>query len=186
MTPGAPKKIKIGPGEHYVTRHADELIVTVLGSCIAACIRDPVALIGGMNHFMLPSSATGDWGETSAAMRYGNFAMERLINDILRGGGQRGRLEIKVFGGATMIANGGAIGPQNADFVEAYLAAENMVIAARDLRGSFARRIDYMPLLGKVKMLEMAIDRAPVARVENKFRKTIETAPDSGSIELFD
>ena len=183
------KKIKIGPGEHYVTQRSDELITTVLGSCVAACIRDPFAKIGGMNHFMLPASDTGTWGAANATMRYGNFAMERLINDILRAGGNRRRLEIKVFGGAAMLGGGAGIGHQNADFVEAYLEAENMSIAAQHLRGSYARRIDYTPLAGKVMMLELSDDAAPVARTERRFLKTIQTeseSRDSGDIELFD
>ncbi|MEJ0049061.1 MAG: chemotaxis protein CheD [Rhodospirillales bacterium] len=180
------KTIKIGPGEHYVTKRSDEKIVTVLGSCVAACIRDPVAGIGGMNHFMLPESATGVWGQASATMRYGNFAMERLINDILRGGGQRNRLEVKVFGGAAMIANGAMVGHQNAAFVESYLKAENMPIAAHHLRGESARRIDYEPRAGKVMMLEMSYDAAPIARAETKFLRNMQPEPECGSVELFD
>ena len=179
------KVIKIGPGEHYVTSEADELIVTVLGSCVAACIRDPLAGIGGMNHFMLPESKTGKWGLASANLRYGNFAMERLINDILKGGGNRGRLEIKVFGGAAMISNGAMIGHQNASFVEAYLKGERMPIAASHLRGESARRVDYAPLDGKVMMLELISDYEAVERVESKFLKSLQRPPAYGSIELF-
>jgi chemotaxis protein CheD len=187
MTGGATlRTVKIGPGEHYVTRDRNDMIVTVLGSCVSACIRDPLAGVGGMNHFMLPESSTGAWGQTSANMRYGNFAMEQLINEILGHGGQRGRLEIKVFGGAAMIAGGAAIGHQNADFVEAYLRAESMPIAARHLRGLHARRIHYTALAGKVAMLEMRRDDAPVADVERRFLGSLRAQPDSGSIELFD
>ena len=135
------------------------MIVTVLGSCIAACIRDPIAQVGGMNHFMLPESDDGAWGAASASLRYGNFAMERLINDILCRGGHRSRLEIKVFGGARMIGNTALIGPQNADFVEAYLKDEGLPIAAAHLRGAHARRVHYFPLTGRVRMLEMPRDR---------------------------
>lgn len=180
------KTIKIGPGEHYVTRHSDELIVTVLGSCIAACIRDPLAKVGGMNHFMLPASESGAWGRISATMRYGNFAMERLINDILCRGGQRSRLEVKVFGGAAMLATSATIGRQNADFVEQYLKEENMPISARHLRGLHARRVEYNAVTGKVMMLELISDQATVASAESRFRGTIASEPDSGSIELFD
>lgn len=181
------RKIRIGPGEHHVTQKPDEQIVTVLGSCVAACIRDPVAGVGGMNHFMLPESLTGVWGEASANMRYGNFAMERLVNDILRRGGQRNRLEIKVFGGAAMVTNGATVGHQNADFVEAYLLAENMPITARHLRGVLARRVEYMPLSGRVRMMEINDDKkSPIERIEGKFLKSLQTESDSGSVELFD
>jgi chemotaxis protein CheD len=180
------KKLKIGPGDHYVTQRKDLIIVTVLGSCVAACIRDPVAGVGGMNHFMLPESDTGTWGGASANMRYGNYAMEALINDILLQGGQRRRLEIKVFGGARMIASGAAIGHQNAAFVESYLNAEGMAIAAQHLRGMHARRVEYQPANGCVQMLEMPTDRTRVAKVEQAFSETIRAHQDSGSVELFD
>jgi chemotaxis protein CheD len=180
------RKIKIGPGEHYVTRNTDITIITVLGSCVAACIRDPVARVGGMNHFMLPESKTGRWGGASANMRYGNFAMEELINDMLRHGGQRERLEVKVFGGARMMANGAAIGHQNADFVEAYLKAEHMPIAAHHLRGQHARRVEYEPLGGRVRLLELRLEQAHVIEREYAFLDKIRRPQSSGSVELFD
>jgi chemotaxis protein CheD len=180
------KTIKIGPGEHYVTRNVHETIVTVLGSCVAACIRDPVAGVGGMNHFMLPESQTGQWGGSSANMRYGNFAMEQLINDLMQQGGARKRMEVKVFGGARMISSGGAIGHQNADFVEAYLKAEKMPIAAHHLRGEHARRIEYAPSDGRVRLLEMGIDLREVRKAETRFIKTIRRPQRDDSIELFD
>ena len=108
-----------------------------------------------MNHFMLPQSDTGVWGIASASMRFGNFAMETLINDILARGGRRDNLEIKVFGGATIIGNSAQVGLRNADFVESYLHEEGLPIAARSLRGAHARRIHYQPLTGRVRMLEM-------------------------------
>jgi len=180
------RKIKIGPGEHYVTRQKDEIIVTVLGSCVAACIRDPVAGVGGMNHFMLPESQTGRWGGASANMRYGNLAMEQLVNDMLRHGGNRSRLEVKVFGGAKMMANGAAIGHQNADFVEAYLKAERMPIAAQHLRGRHARRVEYEPLSGRVRLLEMRLEQAHVSDREQEFFEKIRAPAGGGSIDLFD
>jgi chemotaxis protein CheD len=179
-------KVKIGPGEHHVSRTQGVIIVTVLGSCVAACIRDPMAGVGGMNHFMLPESETGSWGGISANMRYGNFAMEALINDILRAGGNRRRLEIKVFGGARMITTGGAIGHQNADFVEEYLRAEDMPIAASHLRGEHARRIEYNPQDGTVRMLELALERSIIACRESNFLSAIRKPAQGGSIELFD
>ena len=89
---------KILPGEFYVLDNSDEMIVTTLGSCIAACIRDSVTGVGGMNHFMLPTSDSGEWAGSSASARYGNFAMEHLINEILKRGGDKRRLEAKIFG----------------------------------------------------------------------------------------
>jgi chemotaxis protein CheD len=178
--------IKIDPGGHYVTRNNNEMIVTVLGSCVAACIRDPMAQVGGMNHFMLPESDHGNWGAASASLRYGNFAMERLINDILCRGGHRSRLEIKVFGGARMIGSGAQIGPQNADFVESYLRDEGLPIAAAHLRGDHARRVHYFPLTGQVRMLEMPRVESGLAAIEMGYGASLRREAPAGSIELFD
>ena len=177
--------VKLSPGEHYVTHEAGEMIVTVLGSCIAACIRDPAAGVGGMNHFMLPESASGSWGAESASLRYGNFAMERLINDILCRGGRRKCLEIKIFGGAGMI-DGASIGQQNVDFVEAYLRDEGLAIAARHLGGAHARRINYFPLTGRTLMLEMRREDTGVAADETSYQARLKGEPADGSVELFD
>ncbi len=178
--------IRINPGGHYVSRGGDETLVTVLGSCVAACIRDPIAHVGGMNHFMLPESDVGAWGAASASLRFGNFAMERLINDILCRGGRRHNLEIKVFGGANMIGNGAQIGPRNADFVESYLRDEGLRIAAADLRGAHARRIHYHPATGRVRMLELPREASCIAKVELSYVASLRREPDAGSIELFD
>lgn len=143
----------IEPGEHYVTDDPCEMIATVLGSCVAACIRDPGAGIGGMNHFMLPGKVAACGTVAAPAdMRYGTVAMQRLIGDILARGGRRERLEIKVFGGSTMIGRGGVVGPRNADFVEGYLQGANLQLAAGDLRGDDARRILYFPSSGRALM----------------------------------
>jgi chemotaxis protein CheD len=182
---GQETRIRINPGGHYVTSEDGEVLVTVLGSCVAACIRDPSAKIGGMNHFMLPQSDDGVWGIASASLRFGNFAMERLINDILIRGGSRQNLEIKVFGGASIIANCAEIGLRNATFVETYLRAEGLSIAAADLRGAHARRILYYPLSGLVRMLEMPRAEPTVARLELGYIARFETEPVAGSIELF-
>jgi chemotaxis protein CheD len=178
--------IRINPGGFYVSRGGSETIVTVLGSCVAACIRDPITQVGGMNHFMLPASDSGQWGAASASLRFGNFAMERLINDILRQGGRRRHLEIKVFGGARMMGNGSSIGLQNAAFVETYLRKESLPIAAHDLRGDHARRIHYQPLTGRVRVLTMPREEVSILRDELSYAAQLTARPDSGSIELFD
>lgn len=178
--------VKVSPGMHYVTDNKDEMIVTTLGSCVAACIRDTALGIGGMNHFMLPQSESGNWGGVSAAMRYGNYAMEVLINDILRKGGARNRLEIKVFGGANVIGASTYIGTKNVEFVETYLRIEHMAIAAQHLGGEQARRIIFFPASGKVKMkLLDKHDHAGVVAEEQNFKNQIEDSEIEGSIELF-
>lgn len=182
---GQATRIRINPGGHYVTA-GNEILVTVLGSCVAACIRDPRAMIGGMNHFMLPQSDTGTWGIASASMRFGNFAMEELINDILSHGGRRKNLEIKVFGGGAIMGNIAQVGQRNADFVESYLRQEGLTIAAKSLRGDHARRIHYEPLTGRVRMLEMPRAEPIVARIERTYGDSLRSEPVTGSMELFD
>lgn len=180
--------VKLLPGDHYVSGEPSEMLVTVLGSCVAACIRDPETGIGGMNHFMLPVGDAADWRASNAAMRYGNHAMEVLINDIMKMGCPRENLEIKVFGGGNVLGQGGDIGHKNADFVEEYLKNEGFTVTASDLRGVHARRIHYFPATGKVDrlLLRRASDRK-VFTEETTYQKGISKEEDSGGdIELFD
>jgi chemotaxis protein CheD len=179
--------VKVHPGEHYVTRSAEEMIATVLGSCVCACIRDSKAGVGEMNHFMLPESAKGEWGQqVPASLRYGNFAMERLINDILKLSGRRSNLEMKVFGGANVLRNGATIGHQNSEFIESYLKAEGLPIAAQRLYGKLPRRVHYFPTTGKVLMLELRRqDELERIRIEQSYRDSLKHNPISGSIEFF-
>lgn len=169
-----------------MTNNRDEMLVTTLGSCVTACIRDTALGLGGINHFMLPNSDSGQWGGVSAAMRYGNHAMEVLINDILRHGGARNRLEIKIFGGANVTGTSNLIGSKNVAFIEEYLKAEHMASAAQHLGGNQGRRIIYFPATGKVKMklLDRA-DNAQVAAQERDFKAEIEISSVEGSVELF-
>jgi chemotaxis protein CheD len=179
--------VKVFPGEHFVTLNPDEMLVTILGSCVTACIRDPLAGVGGMNHFMLPEAMGGGWDEASGSMRYGNVAMERLINDILVCGGIRQRLEIKVFGGGNVMKGATSnIGHRNADFVETYLAAENLPIAAHHLRGNLPRRVHYFPSTGRVMLLELQrTEEEAVVVSEGLYKSKIQLEPIVGSAELF-
>jgi chemotaxis protein CheD len=180
---------KLLPGEYYVTRH-DEAIFTVLGSCVSACVRERKLGIGGMNHFMLPldkSGGTGAWAENVAtsATRYGNFAMEHLINDIMQLGGQRANLEFKVIGGGKVLDIDLDVGARNAQFVREYLKTEGFVITAEDLGDSFARKLYYSPATGKVrvKRLVSTVNRLIFAR-EREAASTPAQA-EFGSVELF-
>ena len=141
---------KILPGEYYFTGK-DMLIVTVLGSCVAACIRDRVSGLGGMNHFMLPDGGDGDT-LVSASMRYGTYAMEVLINQLLKAGARRENMEAKVFGGGAVLRGFTAInvGERNAEFVLKYLRAEKMRITAEDLNDIYPRKVYFFPRTGKV------------------------------------
>lgn len=186
--------VKVLPGGYYVTDDDSEMIVTVLGSCVAACIRDPLTGIGGMNHFMLPQGENGSWGGASSSMRFGNHAMEVLINRVMSLGCPRSRLEIKVFGAGNVIGGQGlrsnrTVGERNAAFVRNYLDNENLTIAAMDLGGDRGRRICYFPDTGRVKRLLLRRDDDKhIYQQELILREKQHEPPpeDDGSIELFD
>lgn len=142
---------KILPGKYYATGR-DMMLVTVLGSCVAACIRDRKSGIGGMNHFMLPNGPSNDSHPISTLTRYGTYAMETLINQLLQMGACRANLEAKVFGGSNVLKDisVASIGQRNVDFVMKYLAKAKIRIAAQDLADECPRKIHYFPNSGKV------------------------------------
>lgn len=149
---------KIMPGEFYVSK-TGEMIVTVLGSCISACIRDVHLGIGGMNHFVSPMQtehSSDKWGSTlSSASRYGNWAMEFLINEIMKLGGAKRNLEIKVFGGGNVLSNMADIGERNTAYVKKYIQEENFEMVASDLGNIFLRKVLYFPDTGAVKVRKL-------------------------------
>lgn len=178
--------VKVFPGEYYITDKADEVLVTVLGSCVSACIRDPITGIGGMNHFMLAHSDGGGWGNDQQSTRYGNFAMEKLINEMLKAGCSRKALEIKVFGGGNVTDTRNAIGTQNSEFVLRYLAAEDLPCSAQDLGGLRPRRIHYYPLSGKVvRRLLAGSESSAIVNEETSYASRLSSKKTSGEIELF-
>jgi chemotaxis protein CheD len=178
--------VKVFPGEFYLTAKPDEVLVTVLGSCVTACIRDPLAGVGGMNHFMLPHDGSGGWGDDLRSTRFGNFAMEKLLNELIKSGCARERMEIKVFGGGNVTDTTNAIGSDNADFVLRYLAAEGLRCAAQDLGGTQPRRIHYYPLSGRVvRRLLGASERVVINREERDYGSRLVEQKPSGEIELF-
>lgn len=180
--------VKVLPGEHYVSTAGQEMVVTVLGSCVAACIWDHRLRIGGMNHFMLPESGANTMADKS--MRYGNHAMEELINDLMRRGARRDSMEIKVFGGGNVLPMMGnttvPIGDRNSEFVRRYLRDEGFRIAAEDLGGIHPRRIHFFPRMGKVirLFLKKDVERAVLNR-EMSYRSRLQTTEVEGEIELF-
>jgi chemotaxis protein CheD len=178
--------VKVLPGEFYVTPKSDEVLVTVLGSCVAACIRDHRAGLGGMNHFMLPLAHADGWGDDPQSARYGNFAMEKLINELIKAGCARERLEVKVFGGGNVIDSNQAIGTQNAEFVMRYLAAEGLSCASKDLGGQQPRRIHYFPSTGRVvRRLLGGNETAAIAREESAYANSLSSKKITGDIQLF-
>ena len=179
---------KILPGEYYVTS-SDMAISTVLGSCVSACIRDKKLNVGGMNHFMLPGNSDV-FNPLSASARYGSYAMEILINEILKRGASRENLEAKIFGGGNVMeamANSN-VGERNAKFVVDYLGFESIPIVAQDLLDTCPRKVIFFPQTGKVLMKRLhneRIDREIVA-VENRYSQTLGRASVANDIELFD
>ncbi|HEX7384505.1 MAG TPA: chemoreceptor glutamine deamidase CheD [Burkholderiaceae bacterium] len=176
--------MKLLPGDYRVDDR-DVMLVTILGSCVAACIHDPLAHVGGMNHFMLPASRSARDGDSA---RYGAYAMEVLINEILKRGGERPRLRAKVFGGAAVLPSltTSNVGQDNVDFVTAYLATEHIASVASDLGGAWPRRVHFFPATGRafVKRLPAA-QRDPVGAEEARYRQRLGRAPRTGPVELF-
>ncbi|HHJ13781.1 MAG TPA: chemoreceptor glutamine deamidase CheD [Gammaproteobacteria bacterium] len=177
---------KILPGEFYVTCH-DEAIVTSLGSCVSACIRDRIFAIGGMNHFMLPEAGGQQAvhaGDLSESARYGSYAMEQLINEILKAGGRRENLEVKLVGGGHVIASmGGDIGDKNARFAREYIQREGLTLVGEDLGGEWPRRVVYFPATGKVRVKKLR--SAEVAAQERAYQERIRHQHIDGDVELF-
>jgi chemotaxis protein CheD len=180
--------VKILPGEYYVAR-GDEAITTVLGSCISACIRDPLAQVGGMNHFMLPEDGSG--GRDSEAIvglatRYGSYAMESLINDLLKLGAQRARLEIKLFGGGRVLTSMTDVGARNIRFVHDYLSIEGLRISASDLGGESPRKVVYFTGAGRVRVRTLRpIENRSIADREQLYQASLGKRDAGGDVELF-
>ena len=177
--------VKVLPGEYFVTG-GQEVLVTVLGSCISACIRDSTTGMGGMNHFMLPDEGGREMVSSSA--RYGNYAMEVLINHLLKQGARRNRLEAKVFGGGAVLESLSVskVGERNAEFVLAYLKTEGIPIVAKDLLDSYPRKIYFFPHSGRVlvKKLHRVHNDTLFVR-ESDYQKRLKSSKVEGDIELF-
>ena len=170
------RRIHIVQGEYRVSDDPNVVVSTLLGSCVAACIRDSVAGVGGMNHFLLPGEDGRD--RSREAERYGDYLMELLVNGLMQKGAHRDRLEAKLFGGARMMRGLSDIGAKNAEFAERYLQYEGIRLVAKDLGGQQGRRLQYWPVSGRAR-------QSYVAAVEE-----VETimAPASriyGDVELF-
>ncbi len=182
--------VKLLPGEYYVTKE-NELITTVLGSCISACVRDPISGIGGMNHFMLPETTKnrlrdGVEAVVGNATRYGNYAMEHLINTILSNGGKRKNLEVKLFGGGKIIPTMSDVGARNIEFVLDYIDAEALRLLAQDLGDIYPRKVNFYPMTGKVKMKKIQdIHNETLAIRETRYGNSIKDMPVESEIELF-
>ncbi|HUW49981.1 MAG TPA: chemoreceptor glutamine deamidase CheD [Sulfuricella sp.] len=178
---------KILPGEYYATAR-DMVVVTVLGSCVAACLRDRVSGVGGMNHFMLPHSDNDPQNPLSTSARYGTYAMEMLINHITKLGAKRNNLEAKVFGGGNVLRGFTVtnVGQMNASFVLDFLHTEKINVVAQDLLDIYPRKVYYFPKTGRalVKTLKSVHNNTIVER-EKEYELRLDRAPVEGDIELF-
>lgn len=180
--------VKILPGEYFATRDA-AMIVTVLGSCVSVCMRDPITKIGGMNHFLLPNDETVTNDAVNTSARYGTFAMELLINDLLKMGAARNRLEAKVFGGGNVLRGLTVhnVGERNSEFVLDYLKVEQIPVLARDLLGPYPRKVYFFPDSGDVKVRKIkAMHNSTILDRESEYRMRIKDTPVSGDIDLFE
>jgi chemotaxis protein CheD len=189
--PGSSRWVtRILPGECYVTS-TDEVLSTVLGSCVSACIRDPAAGVGGMNHFLLPVEP-GDHGANVSgplglATRFGGHAMETLINELMKRGASRSRLEIKLFGGGKIMQGTIDVGQRNIHFVHEFLRMDGLRAAAHDLGGDCPRTVNYEPSSGRarVKRLQPLEARTIEQREREYLQKVDQTTAQGGDIELF-
>jgi len=179
-TPPRERQINVVQGQYAVVVDEGTVLSTILGSCVAACLRDPVVRVGGMNHFLLP----GEGEEQSESLKYGVNSMELLINGLLRLGASRGRLEAKLFGGAQVVRHLSDIGAKNAEFARRFLRAEGIACVGESLGGDRARRVRYWPQSGRASQLLLDPGHAAVFTTEAAKPIPSEQS-DAGALELF-
>ena len=178
---------KISPGEYYVTKR-NMVLVTVLGSCVAACIRDRVSSIGGMNHFMLPDIICDENDPTSVSARYGAYAMEMMINQLLKMGARRSSLEAKIFGGGSVMRGmvSANVGERNAEFALDYLHVEGIAVVGQDLLEDYARKVYFFPNSGRVLVKKIrTMHNETIIEREQAYRAKLKGADIQGDVELF-
>lgn len=179
---------KILPGEYYATGR-DMVLVTVLGSCVCACIRDKVSGIGGMNHFMLPDSGKDQGNPLGDSARYGTYAMEILINQLLKMGAKRSNFEAKVFGGGAVLRGFTVsnVGERNSEFVLNFLKTEKIRIAAHDLLDIYPRKVYYFPNSGLVRVKKLkVVHNDTIVERETEYGSRLHYANVAGDVELFE
>ena len=165
------------------------MLVTVLGSCVCACIRDRVNGMGGMNHFMLPDSGQDQGSPIADSARYGTYAMEVLINQLLKMGARRSNLEAKVFGGGAVLRGFTVnnVGKSNADFVLRYLETEKMPVVAQDLLDIYPRKVYFFPQTGLVRVKRLrAVHNDTIINRESEYKTRLSYSKIEGDVDLFD
>ena len=176
---------KIGPGEVYATQR-EMLIVTVLGSCVSACLRDPQSQVGGMNHFMLPYHMGETEGPLSESARYGAYAMELLVNHLLSLGARRERIQAKVFGAGRIVPGMSDVGARNATFAIDYLERERIPIVARDLGREEASKVYFFPRSGRVLLKRLKTLRNDTVMMREKlYAERLDTLVKAKPADLF-
>ncbi|MEM7779731.1 MAG: chemotaxis protein CheD [Pseudomonadota bacterium] len=176
-------KMTVMQGEAKASGDERVIMSTVLGSCISTCLYDPIAQVGGMNHFLLPKPLD-EAAEAKFDRSYGLFLMELLINDMLKQGAQKHRLKARVYGGANINANLGPIGSENAAFARKFLRDEGIEIVHEDLEGNRARRVEFRPADGRVRARHVANEASPPLTAPRDKPGGSDKAP-VGSVELF-
>lgn len=182
--------VKIMPGEYYYTNE-NEYIATTLGSCVSACIWDEKHKVGGMNHFMLPITEKEEhkvtWGSLPTdAARYGNYAMEYLINELLKHGGEKKDFKIKLFGGGKVLEGLGNVGEKNIKFVLDYVKTENLQLISQDLGDVYPRKVLFDPMTGRAWMKRIQdLNNDTLKKREEQYRKKINAEDISGDVDLF-
>mgnify|MGYP003429759665 FL=1 len=180
ISPGRTGQVNLVQGEYAVSADASVALTTILGSCVAACMRDSRAGVGGMNHFLLPGALVGK----AEGVERGVHAMELLINELLKAGAKRDRLEAKIFGGARMMKNLSDIGAKNASFATDFLRQEGIPVIGRSTGGEAARRIRFWPATGKAQQRIMGQSEAHVFARELSIAAA-PVAPPADDVEFF-
>jgi chemotaxis protein CheD len=175
---------KVLPGKYFVA-DSNTLIVTVLGSCVAVCMWDPVNKIGGMNHFMLPMHTNDPAVDFSPSARYGAYAMEILINDLLKMGAARKNLEAKIFGAGKVLSGMNDIGERNARFALEYLRREKIPITAQDLGGNYPRKVHFFPASGRVLVKLLRSQYSDAIAIEKAYGRELDNTQVGGDVDLF-
>ena len=179
--------VKILPGQYYAAS-GDGAITTVLGSCVSTCLWDPLRRVGGMNHFMLPGDGEAAASPAAPSARFGVYAMEVLINEMLHLGADRRRMVAKVFGGGRMLQGFGSldVGAKNCQFVLEFLATEGVPVVARDLLDVYARKLLFFPETGKVQLKKLHIlPNDTVQRREREYMSRLGDRTGGGEFDNF-
>lgn len=173
------KRITLFQGEFFVSRDPEVVVSTILGSCVAACIRDPATRIGGINHFLLPGNVDDPRSPRSDFV--GVHLMELLINGLLREGARRERLEAKLFGGGRTMEGLMDVGARNAQFATRFLEAEGITLLAGSVGGAHGRRIQFWPVTGRVRQSIISPQEASVERS----KPITAVRSNAGELDLF-